>query len=114
MGEPPGGGPVGGYGLDLPPGLLPREARRGGAFEPLAVLSLGLGIASISGVWCCGSISPLLGLGGIATGVVALVRWGKSPLETRGRGLAVVGLVLGTISVMVAIGWATVWFTQSL
>ncbi len=114
--EPPGGsapgGPLGGYGLDLPPGVaLPSEPGDAPA-DPLALTSLLLGLGSLLSVACCSFLSPLAALGAVVTGAVALLRAGDS--SRSGRGLAVTGIVLGALDLLATVAWIAWWLHESL
>jgi len=106
------GGPPGGYGLDLPPGIaLPREPGDAPA-DPLALTSLLLGVGSLLSVACCSFLSPLAALGAVVTGAVALLRAGDS--SRSGRGLAVTGIVLGFLDLLATVVWLVWWLHESL
>ncbi|GEM_PF-6370415 len=115
-GEPRGGGapggPPGGYGLDLPPGVeLPREPGMAPA-DPLALTSLLLGLGSLLSVACCSFLSPLAALGAIVTGAVALLR--VRATARSGWGLAVTGIVLGSLDLLATVTWLAWWLHESL
>lgn len=62
----------------------------------LAKVSLGLGIASLVLGWCCSS-GMLLAPGALVTGFIALSQMKKDPAKYDGRGLAIGGIVTGSI-----------------
>lgn len=64
--------------------------------QTLAVISLGLGIASMTIGWCCG-LGMLLAPAALITGFIALSQIKKDPKAYGGRGLAIGGLVTATV-----------------
>ena len=102
--EGPPSGPVGGYGVGLPPGVSP-DAVHGsepssGQTEPMAVVSLALGAAGFLLSMCC--IGLPLGVFAVVFGVVALTR--IEPEGPRGKGLAIGGIVLGVLGPLLYVG----------
>lgn len=110
-GEAPNG-PLGGFGLDLPTGVAPPREPRSGAADPLALTSLLLGVGSLLSVACCSFLSPLAALGAVVTGIVALVRPGDPPRG--GRGLAVAGITLGSLTLFAMAAWLAWWLSQGV
>lgn len=78
------------------PAGYPPQQRRG-----LGVAALILGIAAIITLLLCG-LGAVVAIVGIVIGIIAVVR-------DNGRGLAVTGLALSTLTLVVAIG-AGIWF----
>jgi hypothetical protein len=74
--------------------------------NPMALWAMILGIISL--VPCCWAI---LGTVSIVLGIVALVQLKKAPQET-GTGFAIAGIVLGAISLLLAIVMAVIVMTQ--
>lgn len=64
--------------------------------QTLAVVSLCLGIASVTVGWCC-YIGLLLSPAALITGFIALSQIKKDPSRYTGRGLAIGGIVTGTV-----------------
>lgn len=65
--------------------------------QSLAVVSLILGISSLTVGWCC-SLALLLAPAALITGVMAKNRADKEPQLYGGRGMAIGGIVMGAIS----------------
>ncbi len=63
----------------------------------LALLSLVIGIFGFI------FITPLLGLGAIASGLVAILRIRKEPEQYKGTGISLVGMVLGSVALVIAL-----------
>jgi hypothetical protein len=86
--------PVGGYGIELPPGVAP-EARSDGRLEPNALASLVVGMSGLIVGWCCFPFgSALIALTGVVLGIVSLSRIASRPGQYSGRGLAISGIVV--------------------
>jgi hypothetical protein len=64
--------------------------------QTLAIVSLGLGAASITIGWCC-STGMLLSPAALITGFIALSQIKKDPRSYGGRGFAIAGIVTGII-----------------
>ena len=63
----------------------------------LAIVSLGLGIFSL----LCGTITlGIASIGGIVTGIIALVRARNEPERYGGRGLAIAGIVISVVALV--------------
>lgn len=105
---PSAAGPIGGYGLDLPPGLELRETQ-GGSTDSAALAALLLGVGSCALVGCCWPVSPLLSMGAIVSGIVAMQRTARAGA---GRGVAITGMVFGALSLLGLIA-ALVWAMAS-
>lgn len=73
---------------DYPATLSPNQS--------LAIASLCLGIASITIGWCC-YIGLLLSPAALITGFMAISQIKKDPAKYTGRGLAIGGIVTGTV-----------------
>ncbi len=65
--------------------------------QTLAAVSLGLGIGGMTIGWCC-SLALVLSPAALITGLIALSQNKKNPQTYGGRGLAIGGVVLGSIS----------------
>jgi hypothetical protein len=64
--------------------------------QTLAVVSLGLGVASVTVGWCC-STGMVLGPAAIITGFLALSFIKNDPQKYRGRGFAIAGIATGAV-----------------
>jgi hypothetical protein len=71
---------------------------QGSASQSLALVSLCLGLASITIGWCC-STGLLLAPAALITGIIALVQINKDPAHYGGRGLAIGGVITGALYV---------------
>jgi hypothetical protein len=70
--------------------------------QTLAVVSLGLGVGSITLGWCCW-IGVLLSPAALVTGIIALLQIKKDPLRNGGRGFAIAGIATGALFVVVGL-----------
>lgn len=64
--------------------------------QTLAIVSLGLGIGSMTIGWCC-SLGLLLSPAAIVTGTIALLQIKKDSTANGGRGMAIAGIVVGSV-----------------
>ena len=64
--------------------------------QTLAIVSLGLGIGSMTIGWCC-SLGLLLSPAALITGFIALSQIKKDPKRNGGRGFAIGGIVVGSV-----------------
>ena len=105
MNHPPPHGPPGGYGIGLPPGVDPMAGAGptaggpgyGQQQEPMAIVSLVLGIVAIP-IWgCCGPASLVATIAGLVLGFVSLARLNKEPERYTGKPLAITALVLNAV-----------------
>jgi hypothetical protein len=106
-------GPIGGYGVGLPPGVSP-DAVHGDIAgspqtEPMAMASFACGMAGVLLSLCC--LGLPLGLVAIGLGVAALSR--IRPEGPRGKGLAIAGIALGVLGPVLYIGLQLVGFAAS-
>ena len=91
-------GPPGGYGIDLPTGVLPSAQGRSQATDPVAALSLAFASGtSLFGLCCFPFVGGALALTGIVLGVVSLSRIANHPERYTGRGLAITGIVVSVV-----------------
>ncbi len=67
--------------------------------QTLGVVSMCLGIGSLTIGWCC-FLGLILGPAAIITGGIGLSQAGKDPERYGGRGLAIAGLITGGVSVV--------------
>lgn len=77
---------------EMPP--IPAKPRKG-----LAITSLVLGIISIPTLGLC----FVGGIAGIILGIIALNKAKSNPAQNAGRGLAIAGIVLSSLSILIAI-----------
>lgn len=64
--------------------------------QTLGIVSLGLGIGSLTVGWCC-SVGLLLSPAALITGFVALSQIKKDPAKYGGRGFAIGGVITGIV-----------------
>lgn len=106
-----GYGQQGGYGQ--PPGYVPPGAPGGYGqpqqTSPLAIVSLVLGIV---GFLCCTFF--VLGIGAVVTGFLARKQIAESQGRLKGGGMATAGLVLGAISIVLALAYWVLVLTGAL
>ncbi len=107
-------GPPGGFGVNLPPGVSPeiyeREQQSSGSGHGLASASLVLGICSLLLGMCCGIFTIILGLGGVACGLIAL---NQRPTSSD-RTMAIIGVSLSGLSVVLFAGLMLLGFGMAL
>ena len=68
--------------------------------QTLAIISLGLGIGSVTVGWCCSS-GFVLSPAALVTGAIALYQIGKDPTRYGGRGFAIGGIIAGAIFLVI-------------
>lgn len=106
--QPPGGPP--GYGQQPMyssgvPGGPSYHQQGGGSTDPIAIVSLVLGLVSLPMHFCCYLGWPL-GIGAIVCGAIAISRIGDPPNYYTGKGLAIGGMIaagFGFIMMIVAL-----------
>ncbi len=76
--------------------------------QTLAIVSLGLGIGSITFGWCC-SLGVILSPAALITGFLALSYIKKDPNAYSGRGLAIGGIVMGTVFISIYLLIILIW-----
>ena len=64
--------------------------------QTLALVSLGLGVGSMTVGWCC-SLGLLLSPAAIVTGLIALSQIKRDPASYSGRGFAIGGIATGAV-----------------
>jgi hypothetical protein len=72
---------------------------RGSASQALPIVSLSLGVASITIGWCC-YIGVLLGPAAIITGAIGLFQIKSNPSAYGGKGLAIAGIATGALYIV--------------
>lgn len=93
-------GPVGGYGLGLPPGVSTDSAYQkpgGGGVEPSGLVGLILGVLSLPLWFCCGGFSVALNLVGLALAFTSLTRIRSAPDRYGSRGVAIAALIVNGV-----------------
>jgi len=68
--------------------------------QTLAIVSLCLGVASMTIGWCC-SLGVLLGPAAIVTGLIARSQIKKDPSKFTGNGLALGGIITGSLFIAI-------------
>ncbi len=97
--------PPGGFGVNLPPGVstdvyqAQEQATQGSGSNGAALVSLIFGVLALVFGWCCGVFSLVFGLVAIGSGVVVLTR--GTEVRSSDRTMAIVGVVLGALSMLV-------------
>ena len=81
------------------PGPTPSYQTAPSPNQTLAIVSLGLGVASITIGWCC-SLGLILSPAALITGFIALSQIKKDPQRNGGRGLAIGGMVTGAFYIL--------------
>ena len=97
-GPPPGGGfgpPPGGFG---PPGG-PMMMGGGPRFNPLAIVSMVLGILSIPGC-CCWFLGAPMAIAALVLGIVAFGKIRSNPQVFKGGGMAIAGIVCASVGLL--------------
>lgn len=77
----------------------------------LAIASMVLGILSIVLFCCCGWV---LGIVGLALGIVALMQLPDTPQARSARGMALAGVICSGISIVLGLGWFILSFLSSI
>jgi hypothetical protein len=81
-----------------PPAVYPRQQPTQG----LALASMVVGVLSMFGLFCLG---PIPGIAALILGLVALSQIKKAPDQNTGKPLAIVGVVTGSFSILIFVGW---------
>ena len=116
-GPPPGGGgyggpPPGGYGgpppggFGQPPymGQVPGQSPRGGMqSEPMAIVSLVVGIISMPASFCCSFFGIPLSITAIILGAVSIGKINQEPHRWEGKGLAMAGIATGAVGIVLLV-----------
>lgn len=102
-------GPVGGYGVELPPGVLMSAGNSGpngqSTLEPSAVAAFVVGMSGILLLPCCYPLVFISTLASLFLGAVALQRIYTASEPRTGKGLAIAGMILGILPGMAFIGF---------
>ena len=82
--------------------------------QTLALVSMGLGIGSMTIGWCC-SLGLLLSPAALITGFIALSQIKKDPQANGGRGFAIAGIATGSVFIAIYVLIIVLWgFTALL
>ncbi|MCA9640893.1 MAG: DUF4190 domain-containing protein [Polyangiaceae bacterium] len=111
--------PVGGFGLNLPPGVSTdvyqdQQARvegTAGSGSSLAVMSLVFGILAMVLNFCCGLFGLVFGLAAIGSGVVVL---NTKDARSGDRTMSIIGIVLGALSILIWVVLLILGFGMSM
>ena len=87
-----------------PPPTIPGPANQQ---QSLAVASLILGLVSITFGWICGG--PFFALLAVVLGIVALMQNKKDPIRYGGKGLAMIGTILGALVLVIYVVLMAFW-----
>ncbi len=80
--------------------------------QGLAIASMVVGVVGlVLGTFCLG---PIPGIAALVLGLVALNQIKKSPDKHGGKPLAIIGVVLGSLSLLVTLGWIILFIIGSL
>jgi hypothetical protein len=104
--SPPPEGPPGGWGQYLPPGVDPQTQANlaaGTRNDPLAGVSLALGIASLPAYMCCGFLSLALNVVGLVLGVISFMK-SRDPTKNTNKGLAIAALCVNGLVLLLNLG----------
>jgi hypothetical protein len=74
-----------------------------GPTDQLATISLVCGIVSLPASCCCGIFALPASIGAVVCGIVALGKINKSQGTIGGRGLAIAGIVCGSVGALLGI-----------
>ena len=88
----------------MPPGYgTPYGAPPASASNQLSLISMILGIVSIVATPCCSFVALPLGVGAVATGIIALSQLKSNPRQ-QGKGQAVAGVACGAAALVLFVG----------
>ncbi|MBX3244958.1 MAG: DUF4190 domain-containing protein [Acidobacteria bacterium] len=77
--------------------------------KTLAVVSLGLGVASLTIGWCC-YLGLFLGPAAAITGLIAMSQIKKNPEKYDGRGFALAGVITGVLALVGYVAFFVIYF----
>jgi hypothetical protein len=105
------GGPIGQW--QGQPGGFPQTQQqfypmRVGQNQTLAIISICLGAASLTLGWCCHT-GLLMGPAAIILGALSLTQIKKDPQQYGGRGLAIGGIVIGSLFLVLYVLAILIW-----
>jgi hypothetical protein len=92
------------------PNFISPPTSSAGSDQNLAMTALGLGAGAIVFSFCCGLISFPLALGAIITGFMGMNNANNNPQRYGGKNLAIIGMVLGGISLLISFGLILISF----
>lgn len=93
-----------------PPPPAPFRGVRRPAQQSIAVASLIFGLISVTFGWICGG--PIFGLLAVVLGAVALTQIKRNPQQHSGKPIALVGVILGGISLLVNLAIIALWIVM--
>jgi hypothetical protein len=82
------------------PGQMPPT---GAKPDPLAMIALGVGIASVPTSFCCTLFGIPLSLAAIIMGLISMSNISKKPQELTGKGMAIAGIATGSVGIVVLV-----------
>ena len=71
--------------------------------HPLAIVSMVIGILSIFPLCCCGAFDSIFALAAIVCGIIGLVQIKNQADVYKGGGMAIAGVVCGSVAVIWAL-----------
>lgn len=71
--------------------------------HPLAIASLVTGILAIVPGCCCGLLGIPLAIAAVITGILGMNKINADPMQFKGKGLAIAGLVCGGVGLVLEI-----------
>lgn len=92
----------------MPPALTQSRAQT----HPLSIISLIAGLIGITFGWLCGG--PIFGIAAIVLGLIALVQIKGNPGRYGGKGLAIGGIILGSLWALFILAWALIAIISSV
>lgn len=98
-------GPPGGWGP--PPGFYggpPPNMGGGQQTESLAIPALVCGVLGVPSGFCCSFFSIPICIAAIVLGVMSIMNINKDPARLTGKGLAIGGIVTGSVSLLLFFG----------
>jgi hypothetical protein len=90
----------------------PPPVRQSGQQQTLAVISLILGVLSITIGWICGG--PIFGLFAVVLGVIALMQISRNPIQYTGKPFAFAGIATGGIALLATLAMFAFWIVMMI
>ena len=91
---------------------MPGMAHIGSKQQTLALLSLIFGLLSLTIGLICGG--PLFGVVAIVLGVIALLKIKSDPRRFGGKGLAIAGIIAGSLQMLLMVVWIIIMIISSV